>query len=352
MDPNTSNETNSVGSNNNGNSSNGNVRQNEAKRQQFTNKQRMDMYAFCVLELEMHSNKVSIKKQQQAIQKVLDEQQQRQRTQQQKIQDSHQEVVQIDLGPHIQSQEQQQLHPHQPDLQPLQAVQHQILPPQTQELPSVIINSVPQQSQADLVQQNGMAGDTTQQNETCNLTGVEGKTLLQLQQEVAMTRKCYSDFQKTQVLTSSMLREVQQRFAKYYPDSAIPSRTTIKHVFEKCVAFGTVENIKTPRKVTKLPQGDEIEYLLIHEPQLSLRQLAQKLNVSTGTVSRRCKALGLVPESVTIKHQQLATARRQKQMKLSIQVKPENQNKADSAQGQTLNTDPSIAQNGTHEQSH
>ena len=191
----------------------------DGKRQQFSNKQRMDMYAFCVLELEMHSNKVSIKKQQQAIQKVLN-------------------------------------------------------------------------------------GDD-----------IEGKTLLQLQQEVAMTRKCYSDYQKTQVLTSSMLRDVQKRFAKYYPDAAIPSRSTIKHVFEKCVAHGTVENIRTPRKATKIPQGDEIEYLLIHEPQLSLRQLAQKLNVSTGTVSRRCKALGLIPESVTIKHQQMATARRQKQIK-------------------------------------
>lgn len=89
----------------------------------------------------------------------------------------------------------------------------------------------------------------------------------------------------------------------------------MKKAFEKCVTHGTVENIKTPRKVTKIPQGDEIEHLLIHDPQLSLRQLAQKLNVSTGTVSRRCKALGLVPESVTIKHQQLATARRQKQIK-------------------------------------
>lgn len=214
----------------------------DAKRQQFTNKQRIDMYAFCVLELEMHSNKVSIKKQQQAIQKVLYEEQKGDQQRQQQPQD-------------------------------------------------------------------------------------EEKTLLQLQQEVAMSRKCYSDYQKTQVLTSSMLRDVQKRFAKYHPDSAIPSRTTIKHVFEKCVAHGTVENIKTPRKATKLPQGDQIEHLLIHEPQLSLRQLAQKLNVSTGTVSRRCKALGLVPESVTIKHQQLATARRQKQLKqLESQSKGETSN--------------------------
>lgn len=151
-----------------------------------------------------------------------------------------------------------------------------------------------------------------------------------------MSRKCYSDYQKTQVLTSSMLRDVQKRFSKYYPDSAIPSRTTIKHVFEKCVSHGTVENIRTPRKATKLPQGDQIEHLLIHEPQLSLRQLAQKLNVSTGTVSRRCRALGLVPESVTIKHQQLATARRQKQLK-----QLENQSK-----GEIPNANQS---NGNHE---
>lgn len=161
-------------------------------------------------------------------------------------------------------------------------------------------------------EQNSLHNDS---NASSNQSGVEGKTLLQLQQEVAMTRRCYSDYQRTQVLTSSMLRDVQKRFAKYYPDSAIPSRTTVKHVFEKCVAHGTVENMRTPRKATKLPQGDEIEHLLIHEPQLSLRQLAQRLNVSTGTISRRCKALGLMPESVTIKHQQLASARRQKQIK-------------------------------------
>lgn len=286
MEANTSNETNG------------------GKRQQFTNKQRMDMYAFCVLELEMHSNKVSIKKQQQAIQKVLSEQkkdgdlrnsQQYPPTQAsptyslQKDQDGDQ-----NLSNQQGQQQGQQLQPHSQDQN-----QNQLL----------------QQHQQHQTQEQHNQVQQEQDDTNCNQNLVEGKTLLQLQQEVAMTRKCYSDYQKTQVLTSSMLRDVQRRFAKYYPDSAIPSRTTIKHVFEKCVAHGTVENIKTPRKTTKLPQGDEIEYLLIHEPQLSLRQLAQKLNVSTGTVSRRCKALKLMPESVTLKHQQLATARRQKQIK-------------------------------------
>lgn len=278
MEANTSNETNG------------------GKRQQFTNKQRMDMYAFCVLELEMHSNKVSIKKQQQAIQKVLSEQK--------KDGDPRnpQQCPPSQTPPIYRLQKDQD---HQnPDHQQGQEQQQHHVQNQEQQQPQL---SRPQEQHNNQIQQ---------QNDTnCNQNLVEGKTLLQLQQEVAMTRKCYSDYQKTQVLTSSMLRDVQKRFANYYPDSAIPSRTTIKHVFEKCVAHGTVENIKTPRKTTKLPQGDEIEYLLIHEPQLSLRQLAQKLNVSTGTVSRRCKALKLVPESVTLKHQQLATARRQKQIK-------------------------------------
>lgn len=290
MEANTSNETNG------------------SKRQQFTNKQRMDMYAFCVLELEMHSNKVSIKKQQQAIQKVLSEQKKdgdpRNLQQYPPSEAPPTYSLQKDQNHQhpnnrqgLEQQEQQQHHAQNHH----QEQQHQLQLQQPQEQ---LNNQVQQQ------QQNQEQNDTN-----CNQNLVEGKTLLQLQQEVAMTRKCYSDYQKTQVLTSSMLRDVQKRFAKYYPDSAIPSRTTIKHVFEKCVAHGTVENIKTPRKTTKLPQGDEIEYLLIHEPQLSLRQLAQKLNVSTGTVSRRCKALKLMPESVTLKHQQLATARRQKQIK-------------------------------------
>lgn len=284
----------------------------DAKRQQFSNKQRMDMYAFCVLELEMHSNKVSIKKQQQAIQKVLYEQQKEDQKNQQ--QDLSQQQNQPPPPPQLQQQEQQQIQQPPPTIQ-------QTLPALTQ--------------QQQPIHQNGEAFQLNDTN--CNQSGAEGKTLLQLQQEVAMTRKCYSDYQKTQVLTSSMLRDVQKRFAKYYPNSAIPSRTTIKHVFEKCVSHGTVENIRTPRKATKLPQGDEIEYLLIHEPQLSLRQLAQKLNVSTGTVSRRCKALGLVPESVTIKHQQLATARRQKQIK-----QLENQSKEASGSATT-------SSNGNHD---
>lgn len=236
------------------------------------------MYAFCVLELEMHSNKVSIKKQQQAIQKVLNEQQRED---------------QISNNSHRQALEPQLAHYH-----------------------SGVADAAKNNEQSS---QNHVTHDDINsrgnQNGRTEENGIESKTLLQLQKEVALKRKCYSDYQKTQVLTSSMLRDVQKRFSNYYPDSAIPSRTTIKHVFAKCVAHGTVENIKTPRKSTKIPQGDEIEHLLIHKPHLSLRQLAQRLNVSTGTISRRCKALGLIPYSVTIKHQQLATARRQKQIK-------------------------------------
>jgi len=308
------------GNNNGGNSSK------DAKRQQFTNKQRMDMYAFCVLELEMHSNKVSIKKQQQAIQKVLSEQQ-REGQQANEQQDSSQQQREAQL---IQTDSQLTLPQNQP--QQLNPPPQQLPPQSLAASPSAFSTQISHQLQQQQLLVHQTNGEHSHQNNTdCNLSGSEGKTLLQLQQEVAMTRKCYSDYQKTQVLTSSMLRDVQGRFAKYYPDSAIPSRSTIKHVFEKCIAHGTVENIRTPRKATKIPQGDEIEYLLIHEPQLSLRQMAQKLNVSTGTVSRRCKALGLVPESVTIKHQQLATARRQKQIKL------ENQSKATTSASTGLN---------------
>lgn len=321
----------------------------DAKRQQFTNKQRMDMYAFCVLELEMHSNKVSIKKQQQAIQKVLYEN----KKESQKLEDhNHNNQQQQSLNPpnnltnnHVDAnpiQPQQAIsltgitqltNDHQTTIDVTPPTTTTICEPQQQQQISIVIQ---QNGDSSHQQMNHIQEQSTQQqynihhtqqqskdNNNCNESVTEGKTLLQLQQEVAMTRKCYSDYQKTQVLTSSMLRDVQKRFSKYYPDAAIPSRSTIKHVFEKCVTHGTVENIRTPRKATKIPQGDEIEYLLIHEPQMSLRQLAQKLNVSTGTVSRRCKALGLVPESVTIKHQQLATARRQKQIK-----QLENQNKS------------------------
>lgn len=307
----------------------------ETKRQQFNSKQRMDMYAFCVLELEMHSNKVSIKKQQQAIQKVLYEQQQQQQQRGclgiQQLQQHHQPMDSIDQQPNPPCLPAQPLDSVQLDLQQPHQSQIQSQPfeqslNQPDQVPST---SSSQQQQLVVIQSqhmnnhqsvlsNGNGEQSSLHNDSnasSNQSGVEGKTLLQLQQEVAMTRRCYSDYQRTQVLTSSMLREVQKRFAKYYPDSAIPSRTTVKHVFEKCVAHGTVENMRTPRKATKLPQGDKIEYLLIHEPQLSLRQLAQRLNVSTGTISRRCKALGLMPESVTIKHQQLASARRQKQIK-------------------------------------
>ena len=278
---NTSNDSNDTGSASRACQS---ARESAGKRQQFTSKQRMDMYAFCVLELEMHSNKVSIKKQQQAIQKVLNEQQRGQ--QQQTPNESHQKIN--DSYRNLSTQ-------NQPDANQ----------------PNVSRNG--NCTNHNTFNDNGH--EASNQNSTIEENGTEGKTLLELQQRLAIDRKCYSDYQKTQVLTSSMLRDVQKRFARYYPGSAIPSRTTIKHVFAKCVAHGTVENIKTPRKSTKITQGDEIEQLLIHKPHLSLRQLAQKLNVSTGTVSRRCKALGLIPYSVTIKHQQLATARRQRQIK-------------------------------------
>lgn len=316
-----------------------NASRKELRRQQFTGKQRMDMYAFCVLELEMHSNKVSIKKQQQAIQKVLNERQKgqtqqpaRQQQQQQvnlipsssrieeHVQVAFNETKKQDLQQEAMTVNSQQIPASnsqhgQAELVALEArVQIAIMTSENHQEPQ-------QQSQQQLAicRKNSSVQSSNHDECDTNTQAMESKTLLQLQEEVAMTRTCYSDYQKTLVLTSSMLRDVQKRFSKYYPDSAIPSRSTIKHVFEKCVIYGTVENIKTPRKATKIPHGDEIEYLLIHEPQLSLRQMAQKLNVSTGTVSRRCKALGLVPESVTIKHQQLATARRAKQIKLESQ---------------------------------
>lgn len=320
------------------------------------------MYAFCVLEMEINSNKVSIKKQQQAIQKVLSGQQQ---------QHQHQRMNNISIDPTT-------LNPVTNDLSHSSHFTHNFTNQQQQESETIATNQLPSnttqlttplppanqttehnnnnknhhQTTATSIQQQNLGHATNQLpairgtshnnmsnhnqplspngrrlstasnyntnrsdgSETSRDIGPE-KTLTELQQEVSMSQTCYSDYQKTQVLTSSMLREVQRRFAKYYPDTAIPSRTTIKHVFEKCVEHGTVENMKKPRKILKIPQGDEIERMLIKEPRLSLRQLAQKLNVSTGTVSRRCKALGLVPESVTLKHQQLASARRQRRIR-------------------------------------
>lgn len=219
---------------------------NQNKRQQFSAKQRMDLYAFCVLELEMFSNKVSIKKQQQAIEKVLNEER-KLRTQ----------ITRYD-------------------------------------------NNEPQQSAVEInIINNSNNNNNSKSNSINNSEQLGNKSLSELKLEIESRYKCYSDHQKTQVLTSSMLRDVQRRFARYYIDSPIPSRTTIKHVFEKCVAYGSVENIKTPRKPSKATHRDELEHLLVTQPKLSLRQIAQKLNVSTGTVSRRCKALGLMPESVT-----------------------------------------------------
>lgn len=345
----------------------------DARRQQFTNKQRMDMYAFCVLELEMHSHKVSIKKKTQALQKALEEHKggkhedlivdnnhhlnqtinDHGQLQQQRITElplhlqllnplneqptdtpaaivekhnlQQQQLQQQQQQQQLQQQQQGCLSAASTDLPLLNAsIQANPLISTQTPAPPISVNHMDQTGTSGAatmmvnieLHPNGETGEICNQNNGSISIMQANKTLLELEQEVESTqRTCYSDFQKTQVLTSSMLREVQKRFAKYYPNSAIPSRTTIKHVFNKCISHGSVENIKTPRKAVKIPQGDEIEHLLIHEPQLSLRQMAQKLNVSTGTVSRRCRALGLVPESVTIKHQQLATARRQKQIK-------------------------------------
>lgn len=314
------------------------------------------MYAFCVLEMEINSNKVSIKKQQQAIQKVLSGQHQQQQQQQRMnnitIDQTTPNQVTNDLSSssHFTNDNANQQHRHETNTTNQLPDAHQattLLPTnQTtendnnhQQATSTSTSTSTQQiSSHDLTNtSNQLPVGTTDKLSNHSLsispderrlsitniiprsngsdTSAGEKTLTELQQEVLMTQTCYSDYQRTQVLTSSMLREVQKRFAKYYPDSAIPSRTTIKHVFEKCVEHGTVENMKKPRKILKIPQGDEIEQMLIKEPRLSLRQLAQKLNVSTGTVSRRCKALGLVPESVTLKHQQLASARRQRRIR-------------------------------------
>jgi DNA-directed RNA polymerase specialized sigma24 family protein len=322
----------------------------DTRKQQFTTKQRMDMYAFCVLELELHGNTVSIKKQQQAIQKALknDGRQIKPKSQQTTtnslsnnneitgsvtVKDTHQcEQQQMYTGNNHTSQANIPMNNH-------QAIHDQVCTPANGQIATS--ESFPHQqhvhdhtdnpSSTTTTLMHNHSIDSSQQQNNANVQGVahngnndsvisreeadEKKTLLQLQEEIAKTQRCYSDYQRTQVLTSSMLREVQRRFAKYYPDTPCPSRTTIKHVFMKCVENGTVENVKNPRKPTKIPNGDQIEQFLIQEPQMSLREMAKKLNVSTGTVSRRCRALGIVPESVTLKHQQMAMAKRQKQMK-------------------------------------
>lgn len=274
--------------------------QNKSKRiirQQFTLKQRMDMYAFCVLELELNQGKVSICKQQKAIQKVLNAK--RKSEQQQQI--KHEPINangsgdingQVNEANNGSEQSAQQLNPPNTDGQSLATGSH-----------------IDQSSGSNSASNN--ADKSVHSNPLSHL--ITNRTLDDMVRELDL--KTFSDWQQTQVLTSHILRDVQNRFAKYYPDIEPPSRTTIKHIFEKAVKHGTVENIKNPRKAAKIPHGSEIEELLVNEPQLSLRQLAQRLKVSTGTIARRCKMLGLTPDSVTIKHAQLNAAKREKQRK-------------------------------------
>lgn len=340
----------------------------DAQKHQFTMKQRMDMYAFCVLELELHGNTVSIKKQEQAIQRALKRKGAlgKSATCSAQLTNNSSSVsngtrVNVPNEHHHQSQHgqpqmnvgdshpspQQEICNTQPTSHntntPNDQSEHQFGSfPQHHQLqsnpPSATSSALMQQTHAPSHEQQqptesmGVGGDNNLMT-TTNGEAAEKKTFLELKEEFAKTQRCYSDYQKTQVLTTNMLREVQRRFAKYYPDTHCPSRTTIKHVFMKCVENGTVENVKNPRKPTKIPNGDEIEQFLLHEPQMSLREMAKKLNVSTGTVSRRCRALGIVPESVTLKHQQMAVAKRQKHMKQQTAGQPKTQGKRASTGG-------------------
>jgi hypothetical protein len=325
----------------------------EAKKLQFTTKQRMDMYAFCVLELELHGNTVSIKKQQQAIQKALKKENGQ----------ADKSVICLPAGSSttnsngiVARNEHQSDHHEQQQQQQEMSSNHSTChnPTNMPNSQSEKLNSSPQSKPETNAQHSNSLSLQQQQQSVTGQSGsglvvyrgkdrlfiaakdveaADKKTLLQLQEEISKTQRCYSDYQKTQVLTTQMLREVQRRFALYYPDTHCPSRTTIKSVFLKCVANGTVENVKNPRKPTKIPNGDQIEQFLTEEPQMSLREMAKKLNVSTGTVSRRCRALGIIPESVTLKHQQMAMAKRQKQLKPTKQStgKTKNPVKRDSA---------------------
>lgn len=302
------------------------------KRNQYTLKQRMDMYAFCVLEMEMNGDKVSIKKQQQAIKKVVLIKMKQQQLQQQSANGVTQNGQIVNGEQHAIAQ--QQVSSKQPEIQQGDQQQHPQPRTNPHNGPGNVGGSMSRlhdHSYLGAPLNNNLVAQ--QQPQTPDDIS---KSLLEMKQELSYEN--YSDFQRMQPLTTQMLREVQRRFARYYPDTPPPSRTTIKHVFEKCVKHGTVENIRTRRKATKIPQGDEITNLLMQEPQLSLRQMARRLNVSTGTVSRRCKALGLVPDSVTTKHQQLAIAKRQKQMKL-IEREQKPNSKAEN-KSNTINNPP------------
>lgn len=313
-------------------------RKNSSKRQQFTTKQRIDIYAFCVLELELNGNKVSAKKQQQAIEKVFNNNNKLNNQNQKSSQSGNSRYKNNDeANPNLKNGESDlttmnitSIHANNTTLYKQEQISDQLISQETIEpdfdsmitekiqVNNASVSQLSQTSNTNIDITNHTNHDISTSDigvRTIDGSNNKPKTLSQLQSEAWSNRECYSDIQRTQVLTSSMLREVQKRFAKYYPKSAIPSRTTIKHVFSKCVSHGTVENIKNPRKSTKIVQGDEIEHLLLSKPHLSLRQMAQKLNVSTGTISRRCKALGLVPDSVAIKHQHLAIARREKQIR-------------------------------------
>lgn len=309
----------------------------KVKKEQFTSKQRLDMYAFCVLELEIHGNTVSVKKRQQAIKRLLSQGQLKQENQETR------KVGQPEGGTSSQTTSANSTATATIAQNDSNNTVTETAPNTTTTNNSVTVTS-PISSQSilckhpvinqpgakivvlteDMARQLKERGAIVQRIDEADVQVLtdDEKTLEQLQMEISSNLKCYSDYQRTQVLTSGMLKNVQKRFAKYYPNSAVPSRTTIKHVFEKCVAHGTVDNIKNPRKPSKITKGCEIEQLLEKEPNLSLRQLAARLSVSVGTISRRCKALGLTPESVTIKHQQLAIARRQKQIKQQGELTP------------------------------
>lgn len=355
----------------------------DTKKQQFNTKQRMDMYAFCVLELELHGNTVSIKKKQQAIQKALKKdggndaspnkdslanpqgsggvvvgQPNRHHHQPVQVIQKPQLAIENYAGEsqHDMNTSSYTMPPNNPpdSLNPFTTQLGLLSPQQHQQHPQEQMQQLPDEDPSYSIElpQNGQPsnhhGPTSMEVPVCNGVDLSNfsaisdeKTLLQLQQEIAVNQRCYSDHQKTQVLTSSMLRDVQKRFAKYYPDTPTPSRTTIKHVFWKCIENGTVENVRNPRKPKKIPNGDQIQDFLLHEPQMSLRQMAKKMNVSTGTVSRRCKALGIIPESVTLKQQQMATARRQKQIK-------QRENKMKPVEGKRVNANSrqQVASNG------
>lgn len=320
-------------------------RSTEAKKQQFTVKQRMDMYAFCVLELETRGDRVSVRKRLQAIKRALatDKELRKIISEEPTSTESTNAGGNQVEGP---STSNDQAAPNLPA-----PIGESHLPGEAEtetvvaDNQSVIVNTnneehqlQQQQQQSSDIASNGVPGpkqrpgghkivngqlvltlpeltpDLSHLTPEEILFNGEGEELLKLQNAI-LYGGGYSAYQKTLVLTAELLRSVQIRFSKYYPNDTVPSKSTIKHTFQKCLSQGCVENIKNPRRKVKIPEGGEVEYLVLHEPQLSLRQMAQKLNVSVGTVARRCKTLGLMPESVALKHQQMAVARRQKQVK-------------------------------------